>query len=184
MSQSAESQRRIAQYYKSLKRCVRCHKQDAYTLNGRSYCFECAEQSRRYSKEKYQKVKEKQVDWKKKLREERLSKGLCYICGRPQDKAGRKCCELCAAKDRIRYQSHRKPGTLSHQEALDRVNDSLCYRCGNPIKQGLTADLKPYKVCERCWQDNVKAAQKGKEAMERKYDMSGFALVGHPIEIG
>ena len=183
MSESAERQKQYAKYYKDRNRCVRCHKQDAYTLNGRSMCAECVEKDREYSKIRYKNGKQRHRETILALRSDRLSKGLCYICGKPQDKVGRKTCEKCAAKERARYFSRKDPSTLYHQETLDRASDGFCYRCGNPVKTGLTVDFKPYKICEKCWQDNVKAAEKGRATQLQKYDMSGFATNGFPTNL-
>ena len=78
-------------YYtrKILKRCVRCGTQDAYTLNGRSTCAECAEKVRAYNAAYQQsgKARERQ----RAFREKHEAEGLCRYCNRPAE-IGKKIC--------------------------------------------------------------------------------------------
>lgn len=180
MSQSAESQRECRSYYKSIQRCVRCHKKDAYTMNGRSYCAECAEKERDRSKKRYEHDKERRSKRAKELKEERMSNGLCYRCGRPQDKEGRGLCKRCAAMKRETKRRNAPEDAITIQERIERSYDGFCYKCGKTTKKGLNQNFQSYRLCEKCWQDACKAAEKGRQSERQKYDMWGFWRNGCP----
>lgn len=97
---------------KEKRRCASCLKQDAYTLNGRYYCAECAAKNRR-GKNKgvpFERVQNETKSGMPKIkRSERPSYGLCYFCGSPLADAevantvhGEKvrCCERCLERQR------------------------------------------------------------------------------------
>lgn len=45
-----------------------------------------------------------------------------------------------------------------------------CYKCGQPVKTGTTRwGGEPFKVCERCYEDSVRAAAKGREQFQEVY---------------
>lgn len=181
MSQSAESQRENREYYKNLKRCVRCHEKDAYTLIGRSYCFSCTQKEKEYGRIRYQNGKESRTKRVSELQSARVANGLCPRCGRPQDKQGRKLCERCAALKRKTREKNRPNDSVTRQDMTDRSYEGYCYKCGKPSKEGLNLNFQPYRLCEKCWQDAVKAAEKGRAAARLKYDFSGFWKNGFPI---
>lgn len=42
--------------------------------------------------------------------------------------------------------------------------DGTCCRCGAPVKEGVTAwGGEPYRLCERCYDNTVKAGRAGRE---------------------
>jgi NMD protein affecting ribosome stability and mRNA decay len=85
-----------ANYMMSVQRCVRCGKQDAYTLVGKQRCYECVEKGKEEAKhynqsqEKRRKNKER-YDWLK-------SKGMCVSCGKTKAQTNRVMCKRCAVK--------------------------------------------------------------------------------------
>ena len=81
--------------------CPKCGKQDAYTLGGRTYCYECAERERvRQGLTAYidpllfSAPKKDRKDYSKIPREQYIERGMCYTCGKPV-KPGYKVCESC-----------------------------------------------------------------------------------------
>lgn len=134
---------------KEHKRCAACLKQDAYTLNGRYYCAECAANNRR-GKNKgipFEKVQNETDSGKPKIkRSERQQYGLCYTCGLPVADVEQvngvkgervKCCEKCLERNRKnvakarearKAQGPRKPfwttknAVESYQRILDMHN--------------------------------------------------------------
>ena len=90
----------------ALKRCVRCGKQDAYTMNGHQRCYDCIEKARNYQRERNKKRAE-QIKENQKNRYHRLkSQGLCVTCGKkPALKNGVKCKE-CFNTSQIYYRKY------------------------------------------------------------------------------
>ena len=164
------TQAEIYAYYKNRHRCVRCHKQDAYTLSGRSYCAECCEKERLRGKLRYPADKGRRSRRAATLKAERLENGLCPECGGPQDKPGRQMCESCAARKRERRRVKREAaGCETLTSMRERSYDGFCYHCGKPVKVGVTFAHEPFRVCEQCYQNTVAAAAKGRAAMRAKY---------------
>jgi NMD protein affecting ribosome stability and mRNA decay len=87
------------EYYMSRQRCIRCGKQDAYTMSGHQHCYECTEKNQEACKKTYYKHHE---DRKKVMREryERLkAEGMCVECGQKKARPGKVMCERCAYKN-------------------------------------------------------------------------------------
>lgn len=94
--------REYRQWRKAHKCCADCGKQDAYTLNGRYRCFECAEKRR---KTPIEYIPEEKQTVPSIPRHERGKYGMCYLCGDPLDGGEtawrgtpRKLCGKCYAK--------------------------------------------------------------------------------------
>ena len=86
-------------WLKDHKCCTQCKKQDAYTLNGRSLCYECNKKYRvrhGYPPEVdsmyFSKKKKDFRDYNTIPREQFIERGMCYMCGKPV-KEGYKVCE-------------------------------------------------------------------------------------------
>lgn len=180
MGQSAESQREIAAYYKSQNRCVRCHKQDAYTLAGRSYCFECAEKDRIYSKMRYARGKERKRERTRELVAERKAAGICYRCGRLPSRPGIGMCAKCAARKSEIRRRNQPDEHLTLQDKKERSYEGFCYHCGEPVRDGLTLSFQPYRVCQKCYENIIKAGELGRTAARALYDFHSFWRGGAP----
>lgn len=128
----------IYRYYKERNRCVRCHKQDAYTLNGRSRCAECAEKDserhrRNYTTENNNKKCQK---FRKKCKEN----GLCTTCGRPAVQGKVRCTE-CLLKCRKATAAYR---ASKGEVNLPRGDNGICWKCNKkPVVDGK-------KMCPDC----------------------------------
>lgn len=129
-------------YFKLQKRCTKCQKQDAYTLNGRAYCYECtqrnAENARQWREKNREKHKEYLNEYRKKLREARI----CYNCGKRPAEDGHKRCAVCRHKNN--EQKRRKYNSY--------IDPAMCVRCH---KQPKFAD---FELCEKCYMDSLKGS--------------------------
>ena len=133
------------EYNKLHHRCVRCGQEDAYTMNGRSYCADCADKMNAintkyyhaHSKERIAKEKEKVDAWREA--------GLCIRCGKAPE-PGRSMCVRCALKARERYRKSRQAhGIMSNEEARDM---GLCMRC---MKQPAIEGKGYCRACMDWW---------------------------------
>ena len=107
-----QKQRNKARYdlLKRLNRCVICGKQDAYTLIGKSCCFECLDKRRKYSKQYNANNPEKCKTLRNNFTQKRKMNGLCVHCGRPipAHRSGKATCQICADKAHQRYLQNSK----------------------------------------------------------------------------
>ena len=86
-----------AAYFKIIKRCPRCGKQDSYTITGHSLCYECTEKNREYAKKHYHKYGNNGM----KERYEKLKQdGICVDCGKRPAKENRIRCSQCLQKNK------------------------------------------------------------------------------------
>lgn len=86
-----------AAYLKSVQRCVRCKKQDAYTMNGHPLCYECTEKNRENARRYHQENREKRLQILHERYERLKSQGLCVECGK-KARSGFVMCHRCAMK--------------------------------------------------------------------------------------
>jgi NMD protein affecting ribosome stability and mRNA decay len=156
---SKDEQKYYYRKYKIAHACTKCGKQDAYTLRGRTLCFECNEKnkviSKRYAQEhhdlKSQKAKEK--------REELKAMGICPKCRKRPAENNKVCCSICAAKNRKASKKYQKKhGSLTHDTFYC---NGLCWRCGK------APHMEGKKLCSDCYAKQVKNAAKGTEASQR-----------------
>lgn len=103
-------------FAKAHHRCAQCLRQDAYTLNGRYYCADCAAKNRRGENKGIPFVAALETGHRKAepaepkiKRSERHQYGLCYTCGAPTADAEQangvkgektKLCERCLERNR------------------------------------------------------------------------------------
>lgn len=133
-----ESRMARREYLKSRHRCVKCTKQDAWTLIGKWCCAECAEKNKEES-QKYRSVHRDIYIASRKNRYERLkAEGRCPKCGRENDRNDRVTCSWCAARQR-RVDQRLKP-----VKNIDRGHNGLCWLCNEaPCDHGS-------KMCRVC----------------------------------
>lgn len=150
-----ECDRENRRWKKERHLCIRCGKQDAYTLNGYSRCFECLQAHREYEKERWKdsNVREMKKERTKKLYDERIKNRQCVRCGRglsPYETT--KHCARCRAKFRIQNDKKRIKKRILPRFLFDGVD--RCKKCGKE-------EIVPgYKVCNKCLEDNRRAIQK------------------------
>ena len=130
--------------------CTICGRIDAYTLNGRAACAECAQNERVRSREKHLKYNERINRKRRELYAQRRADGICTRCGKRKAGIENLMCDICAAADRNRQKkaAHKK-GTMSREEARDL---GICIRC-------MKAEARPgYSLCADCgeWWESVR----------------------------
>lgn len=139
------------QYYRGRGRCVKCHKQDAYTLNGRSYCAECADKDAYRHRLNYDKEKNRDVCYK--FRELAKENGLCTNCRRPAQPGKVRCTE-CLNKQR--------KATAAYREKKKKVNrprgdNGYCWICNKKKSD------EGYKTCFDCRERLIENLARGRE---------------------
>lgn len=152
----------LAEYRQMLKKahlCRECKKQDAYTLNGRTYCFECAEKMRtkkaeaRSNPEKREKMLEQKRAQLQRYREQHK----CTRCGRKVT-AGIMC-GICRAIARREVKKSRN--------APARVYGVICWQCNKkPVWYGL-------KLCEDCYKAKIPISLKNLEKSRENHPWKG-----------
>lgn len=146
-----------AEYFAKNQRCKRCGAKDAYTIVGRSLCYECAEKNRKYSKKHYEKYGNGM-----KARYDRLkAEGICCDCGKRKAEPNRTRCAQCLVKNN---RSAKKT-----QGKSQRIT-GYCWLCNKrPTTQGTG-------LCEVCLpraRERIKKAQTAAEAkkMQKKMEV-------------
>ena len=102
-------------YLISVHRCIRCAKQDAYTLIGKQRCYECTEKDKERAKRNNQLHKEEHRQYAKERYAWLKSKGLCVICGKKKAKEGRVMCPRCLARNSANTKRYYK----AHKEMVE-----------------------------------------------------------------
>lgn len=119
--------------------CKACGKQDAYTLNGRTYCAECAAKLAAYKRKwraehpgiNAERMAVRRRKWK--------DEGRCNYCGKVlQDKSHKSCTE-CRAK--MHKWNMKRSADVNHP----RGGNGICYQCNKrSVKDG-------FRLCEQCY---------------------------------
>lgn len=127
--------------------CVKCGKEDAYTMNGRANCAECADKIRNWFREyrKDQSERERRVTYRREQRKRMEEEGKCIRCGK-KNTGTYKTCPRCLAKKR---NYNRK----KNQEKAATKGVTLCWQC-NKEKM-----LPGYKLCSKCYDMKMKALE-------------------------
>lgn len=133
------------EYLKMQHRCTQCATMDAYTLNGRTLCAECAEKGR----EKYRQNPEPQirraVEYQRRRRKIFEESGMCIICGKYAPSDGRKMCKNCSDRSNGYVKKHNKP-----------LVPGMCSRCrSKPVLEGR-------KLCAACYEDVCRGLEKAR----------------------
>lgn len=120
--------------------CGNCGKEDAYTMNGHAYCFECTEKKRMY----YHNNKSHYSTVAKERRERLKSEGICVMCGKnkaiPEHTLCEKCRNIQLRRDRIRRMRAHKKITYT-----DAVYMGLCTQCKKE------PSIKGKRLCQKCY---------------------------------
>ena len=147
-------------YQNKLKKhhlCIRCRKQDAYTIAGRSLCFECAEYQRKRQKTKYEQDREKFLSWNREKRLECIKNNICSKCLKRKTDGIHKVCEICrqTLNAKRRAKTTYSPGLV-------------CYHCHKPLDGQKKDNGLPSKLCSRCYAKAVKIAIKNSKNRKKK----------------
>lgn len=143
-------------YRKMLKKngiCRECKKQDAYTIGGRTLCYECSEKQRLYKQEKRKlpEYRERMLYSSRKRRARLIDEHKCPQCGNSlANNYKYKWCTKCLAKARVSRKSARERKTGG--ESSLRGQNGICWQCNKlPVIFGK-------KLCNECYKQKVKVA--------------------------
>lgn len=134
---------------KRLHLCVYCMKKDAYTLGGRSACYECAEKMAKSKKVKYystEEARQKRCEERRKLRQRHIENHECAVCGKKLDENYRyKTCSACRKYNAIRQRKN---------DTFMRGKFGICWQCNKePCIEGK-------RVCRKCYEMKLKILSK------------------------
>lgn len=127
--------KRTREYMIATQRCCLCHKQDAYTLNGRHYCADCTERRRQHSKRYWERHRD-EINERRRKRSaekyhERKEAGLCVYCGKPSGSYAK--CKQCRAKEMSWYVKR----MIARGENYPRGDNGFCWKCNKvPAEEG------------------------------------------------
>ena len=139
-------QRENRAFYKSMRRCIICQRQDAYTLAGRVRCEACSEKARAYNNAYLHENRDRYNEAARDKYAERKKAGKCVNCGADMHGDPHSRCEKCRAKDAARHRKGNPKGV-----------NGMCSVCGkNPAMEGK-------KVCPSCYRNCCEAAAKGRK---------------------
>lgn len=145
-----ECARENSRWKKERQLCVRCGKQDAYTLVGRSYCYECCEYDRECRRSDTV-LKNNKTKQREKYRKN-VESGICPTCGKRRAEYGYINCPVCRAKKARRQLEYNHKNGVLPRCLLDGTD--RCARCGKEeVVMG-------YKLCGRCLENSRKAIKK------------------------
>lgn len=159
----SEREKNNREYLKRVNRCIKCQKQDGYTLAGRSYCFECAAKMNKLNSVYRERDKEK-INKKNTVQRDYWRKnGMCTHCGKilpPNYKYLH--CVVCRARKR-NTQRKRRIGTDVN---YPRGSNGICWQCNKePVMEGS-------KLCKDCYSKRMVSMNKAIEANKMKKDAS------------
>lgn len=147
--------------------CSGCGKQDAYTIAGRGYCFECNQKRKNtLSRE----LRDKRNAAARNKRADRKVAGLCTVCGSnlPTGYYQFVTCPSCRRKAQIRSEKKRREQGIVPRNMYKSLG--ICYLCGNPVSNQTTAyGGNPLRLCDSCYEKTKIAAKKGRESYLEKY---------------
>lgn len=152
-------------WYKSHGICVDCGREKA--AKGKTRCLVClsinAEKAFKYraslNEERQAEEKRRVSDKKKRIYHDRKAQGLCPYCGR-QAENGKMQCDRCRAKNRLAAERSRRARGIKSQQVICE-DETICSTCKKPVKPG-------YKVCERCYDNIIRAGKTGQAHCNRK----------------
>lgn len=176
MTKEEENQYRRDTYHwrKAHKMCARCGKQDAYTLNGRSKCYECREKENENRRKNYDPEKEREK--KQRQYAKREAEGKCVRCGRVKSDNGRKICNKCVA-EKHQYNQERSKDIRIYRHDLN-----LCWFCGSQLDGQKKFDGTQSRICSKCYESRLPYMRKAieqsiKNREERKPIMNAQEII-------
>lgn len=150
---------------KKLHICTKCEKQDAYTLIGKSRCYECTRKRNEQSRKNYDDTERKKLaNRRAELRNNRIQNKQCTRCGKTlSENQTKKMCETCLARSRAKNAKYRLENRVMPRFLFDGVQ--RCIKCGKEqVADG-------YKVCNDCLEKCRKSLEK---ARATPHEPSGF----------
>ena len=95
----------------------------------------------RYRAKNREKCNNQSNEYHKKYYRDRKEKGLCVRCGKHPSRDGKTLCNKCTIKRKeYEQEAQKKRGNIVPR--YERVDNGLCYFCGDPIPEG--------RICKNC----------------------------------
>jgi len=135
------------QKHKLLHECVKCGKQDAYTIAGKTTCYDCTQKIKKYNK------RYRNDEWFARRIEQDKKDGVCTCCHKRKAEYGYVTCSHCRAVKRNKYNT--STDKLSVQKAL---YCGLCEWCRKKPQ------MKDKKLCPECYERSLINIKKAQEA--------------------
>ncbi len=172
MAMSYAERESLHNYNEMLKRahmCTRCHKQDAYTLGGRSLCAECAKKQRERGK-KFRAIHRDDVRARNRKNYLRAkAENRCPTCGRKKDWLDEEVsCYRCRIKDGRR----KREKLLSAGVNYPRGENGICWQCNKEPA------IRGKKLCQKCYDMASKNLAKGREMLKQQNHLWSQLNVG------
>lgn len=143
-----EEEKSIARYTyqkrKLLQCCVKCGKQDAFTLIGKTTCAECNETQRKCDAKRNAERSEEYKEAKRQKRQEAKANGICTTCLKRTAMKGYAKCEKCRAAY-IRYNKKRSLNS-------NKLSASEAYYCGLCMQCRKKPHMEGRKQCPECYE--------------------------------
>ena len=123
--------------------CRDCKKQDAYTLSGRTRCFECAERDRQQHRKRRsaEAGRASNIAYHNAWKDKKQSEDLCTYCGRHKVESGKKICKSCV----INQSSKRREKRIQDGMNWPRGANGFCFQC-NKEKA-----IDGKRLCQKCY---------------------------------
>ena len=139
--------------------CLDCGKQDAFTLGGHTYCFECNDKRNAKARERRAADTETSRAYSREVHARLKDDGRCTMCCKLLGymDAGHSLCFRCRAQQRNRYHS---------RKVLRRVGN-ICWQCCQ------AEPIPGKKLCAECYGKNLEKlvdarAERDRETMRRR----------------
>ena len=134
--------------------CHSCYTKDAYTLNGRALCGDCAEKQNEYKR--VHTDKEHRTELRRILRQKHIENHECAECGEKlPENYYYKICQKCREKKRRDY-------LRQHPDAFTRGKLGLCWLCNKkPVLEGKN-------TCKECYEKLSKACIEHNKSINNK----------------
>lgn len=143
-------------WLKSLHLCSECGQEDAFTMNGRALCADCAEKNNASCRKNYD--AEKKRIYYKRRREQCVNDGICTRCKTRKSAEGRKSCPICAARYRAAWNKKQDIGGRIRRG--ERFKYGLCYKCGGKLDGQIKTDGSASRLCSSCYNASVSTLPK------------------------
>lgn len=127
--------------------CTKCKKQDAYTLMGRVYCYECGEKTKKRKKEWWEKKQKNEAEKALNRYYTLKEQHKCTNCGRKlENDYAYVLCVYCRNKQK----RGRKKQPSKHLPLELKNSGEYCWRCAKKKK------LYSRRLCEKCYFEQKK----------------------------
>ena len=152
--------------------CIDCKKVDAYTLNGRARCFDCAEKYARKCRERRSEDRDAANQAHRALRDRWRETGRCVNCGHEKPSYDH---HMVCMPCRVKMYNLKKRQREARDDWFPRGTPGRCWFCLQPVMEGK-------KVCKKCYDARMPSLEKAREAARannakhiwRAYDREAF----------